>query len=518
MSCRNFNKYLKVLFCFQVFFLSSVQFSNCQTIEPFSTTSRQDRTVDFHQLNDSIIVGVLTNLPVNLSTNFTLSTDSIINQICLLNINQGSVKYIPLSGNVDSFEYIMSGSSFIENDAFYFTTRKINRTNPPNNLELFISPPNSYRCLYKVFDDTINLVTNLYSSQEVRDFNAFTFKNLENEYVSVLGLSTGAVTEWKIGKNNTNGIEIAISDTITAPILKGIIQNPSDSSYFVTFINSSYQKLDKNLQTIGSPKYFRELNSLRFLESSYFTSKIDNYPLISGILLPTNVGDSVCISSGKIIDDSVYISNFKKLITYESISPNYNNYVFNSLFNSDQFENNYFYAYDKKQCFPGQTNCISKFKVIKSDSLNNTNWELEFGGDAGYFILKVLALKDNSCLVLVNRTNIDNGNVDIYYVHIQENGVVTNNFLPILGLEKLSIPVKIVFSLYPNPTSEILTIDNQLLEKSAKLIAIIDFEGKVVYELDFQKTINISELSTGNYIYRIETENGKTYDTKFIKR
>lgn len=225
----------------------------------------------------------------------------------------------------------------------------------------------------------------------------------------------------------------------------------------------------------------------------------------------------MCVFSGGLSTDSTIKCNWKKLVLYEPLTINQNDYIFNSIFNEDSYENQFFYAYNSKQCFPGFTNCLSSFNVIKHDTLNNTHWELEFGGDAGYMVANVLALKDSGCIVIVFRTDLSADNYDVYYVHIDKDGNVTNNFLPLLGGEELTIPVKEVLSLYPNPTSDKLTLDNLKLAQKAKQIYVLDMSGKIVMNQAFEKTIDVSLLKSGTYFYRVEDQSGLFHDAKFVK-
>jgi hypothetical protein len=45
----------------------------------------------------------------------------------------------------------------------------------------------------------------------------------------------------------------------------------------------------------------------------------------------------------------------------------------------------------------------------------------------------------------------------------------------------------------------------------------MDLTGKVVINQAFEKTINVSFLESGTYIYRLEDQSGKFYDIKFLK-
>jgi hypothetical protein len=251
---------------------------------------------------------------------------------------------------------------------------------------------------------------------------------------------------------------------------------------------------------------------------SYFNSHISDKPFLSGILNPMQFGDSICIASVQLINDSTFKAHAKKLILFDNGFINYSNYVYNSFFNGDNIDSNrFYYAYQTNDCNIGSTNCISKFKVICQDTLNNILWENEFGGDAGYSISRVLALKDSSCFVLVHRTNSTTGNVDMHYVYINKDGDIVPGFLDVLGLDEFEIPMKETFSVFPNPANATLSINNQKLENKAVQLIILDLSGKLVIEQAFEKTIDISGLEQGTYLYCVKDINGQISSTKFVK-
>ena len=72
--------------------------------------------------------------------------------------------------------------------------------------------------------------------------------------------------------------------------------------------------------------------------------------------------------------------------------------------------------------------------------------------------------------------------------------------------------------LYPNPTSDILTLSNiEML--TIKNISIISTLGKVVKNVQLSNSsISVSDLSEGFYILLIETEDGKKYSESFLKK
>lgn len=507
---------MKAYICLHIVFSFNLCFS--QQTQNLSSTNRIDGVIDAQQLNDSVLVGILINSPINLTSSFTSSIDSVIPHFFSINLTTKNVKKFPLKGDNEHFFSSLSASSFIHNNEFYFSTRKLNRLNFQSELNQGFSPPNAHRILYKANADTIEKVTELYTNFTVRDINPFMFVNIEGNLVNVLSMNDVTGSKNRLIEYSFTGDILKISDTINAPIIHGIIQNSIDSSYHLFFANNTVHKLDKDFQIEIPGKLVREVNSNRILQLPYFQSRVNEKKLFNGILKASQIGDSICIASIRLITDSSFTSLSKKLVLYSPVNINSNDYVYDRLFNGDNLGNSYFYfAYEKKFCVDGSPNCLSTFKVIKQDTLNNTIWEKEFGGDAGYSVSRVLALKDSSCIVFVRRTNPISGNIDMHYVYINKNGEVESNFLPILGTEEIVIPVKVTFSIFPNPTNEMLTLNNVSLEEKAKEIFILDYSGRIIDQLPFAKTISVSQLQAGYYIFRLITQDGTSYDTKFVK-
>jgi minor extracellular serine protease Vpr len=63
----------------------------------------------------------------------------------------------------------------------------------------------------------------------------------------------------------------------------------------------------------------------------------------------------------------------------------------------------------------------------------------------------------------------------------------------------------IEWSLYPNPTSELLNIHG--LEKDVKYIQIVNLNGQLIKELNYTNQIDINKLSNGIYILRLINDN-----------
>jgi hypothetical protein len=69
-------------------------------------------------------------------------------------------------------------------------------------------------------------------------------------------------------------------------------------------------------------------------------------------------------------------------------------------------------------------------------------------------------------------------------------------------------------SIYPNPTTNILYLNSQLIIKECTIFNLIgqQFECKIQ-----NSKIDVSKLATGTYLLNITDPKGKTYTTKFIK-
>ncbi|MCF6132884.1 FG-GAP-like repeat-containing protein [Flavobacterium wongokense] len=76
-----------------------------------------------------------------------------------------------------------------------------------------------------------------------------------------------------------------------------------------------------------------------------------------------------------------------------------------------------------------------------------------------------------------------------------------------------------VFSVYPNPTKDVINIqlkDN--LSVTLKSAAVYDLMGRVVLTTtDLDRPINVASLATGTYILSITDSNNKNYGQKFVK-
>ncbi|HQV35689.1 MAG TPA: T9SS type A sorting domain-containing protein, partial [Flavobacterium sp.] len=84
----------------------------------------------------------------------------------------------------------------------------------------------------------------------------------------------------------------------------------------------------------------------------------------------------------------------------------------------------------------------------------------------------------------------------------------------------LALPTteKAVFSIYPNPATDIITVNGA--SASIKAIQVVDINGRIVKSLKFdgitETQVNISDLNAGVYVITVSSEEGVS-STKIIK-
>ena len=90
-----------------------------------------------------------------------------------------------------------------------------------------------------------------------------------------------------------------------------------------------------------------------------------------------------------------------------------------------------------------------------------------------------------------------------------------------IGVDELSKESS--FTLYPNPAHELVTIqlsENQKLSKYN--VSILDMQGKLIFikEILFEErsaAVNIENLSSGNYLIKLDSESGSAIQKLTVK-
>ncbi len=86
-----------------------------------------------------------------------------------------------------------------------------------------------------------------------------------------------------------------------------------------------------------------------------------------------------------------------------------------------------------------------------------------------------------------------------------------------VSLNELTKTNQLSFSVFPNPTTDYISIDLALNDLVSTIVSIYDINGKFVSIKGFEKTINISDLEAGTYFLEIITKDGRGI-AKFMKQ
>jgi hypothetical protein len=73
------------------------------------------------------------------------------------------------------------------------------------------------------------------------------------------------------------------------------------------------------------------------------------------------------------------------------------------------------------------------------------------------------------------------------------------------------------FCIYPNPATDFLYIETQLLIEPSH-ITLTDITGRVVFQSAFSNRIDVSQLPDGIYLIIISCKEGAHYHHKIIKQ
>lgn len=109
-------------------------------------------------------------------------------------------------------------------------------------------------------------------------------------------------------------------------------------------------------------------------------------------------------------------------------------------------------------------------------------------------------------------TQIDGNNIN--YVAKWIGGNFTSSCGNTIGIKELSNPF--IFSIYPNPVSDLLYIDLNKSEFQNSEMEITNYLGQTVLKQSFSKSIDVSKLSSGYYILKVNKSSLLFY-SKFIK-
>jgi hypothetical protein len=155
---------------------------------------------------------------------------------------------------------------------------------------------------------------------------------------------------------------------------------------------------------------------------------------------------------------------------------------------------------------------INDNPVVSISSSNNILSAITTGGTSPYSYLWTGALNSTNAIV----TPIASGD---YCVQVTDaNGCVSSEVCENVIINAINDLYLSKFNIYPNPTSDFITLDFNTVIKADYTVKIISSNGDQVYEhriLDFNgdytKNINLSNLAKGNYIIQIHSDHQVVY-------
>jgi hypothetical protein len=161
---------------------------------------------------------------------------------------------------------------------------------------------------------------------------------------------------------------------------------------------------------------------------------------------------------------------------------------------------------------PYHSNSFSWYSLSCFDSLLNLKWTKYYGGDSYYFLRSIIATKDGGALLSGTRydyLNPDN-EVDVYVLKVDSTGIYT------IIDETTDIELREAI-VYPNPSRETLNIETGL--KDAE-ISLYNLNGKKIKTQELQQgvtRINLQNLASGMYFYRIMRQGKIVESGKWVK-
>lgn len=125
-----------------------------------------------------------------------------------------------------------------------------------------------------------------------------------------------------------------------------------------------------------------------------------------------------------------------------------------------------------------------------------------------YLNNKLILSVENKSKVNIDGMNFLHNNFggDAYYDNIK----INNETLAVKEISKQAVKI------YPNPVKDVLKIqlaDNENISE----INIFNLAGQKLKSVSKAKEINTENLSKGNYLLEIKTENNQTFHSKFVK-
>lgn len=132
---------------------------------------------------------------------------------------------------------------------------------------------------------------------------------------------------------------------------------------------------------------------------------------------------------------------------------------------------------------------------------NSIAWHENLNGQGNFGVQQIISSEMESSTSTYTGDLDGDGDKDVLSSSWYDGKIAWYENLSPLSIDKHSNEV---FSIYPNPTSDILNIS--LLNQSIKEVKIINLQGINVKEIITNNQIDVSDLTTGMYFVKIESE------------
>lgn len=139
----------------------------------------------------------------------------------------------------------------------------------------------------------------------------------------------------------------------------------------------------------------------------------------------------------------------------------------------------------------------SWYYLVKLNSALNVEWQKWYGGDSYYHLYSILATNDGGCIMTGTRYDhlTQDFERDIYIVKVNSEGLIT-------WTQEIMVNQR-TYRLFPNPGTDQVTIETS---DTNNYFELFDINGKRVFEKKLESNseiINTSNLSSGQYIFRL---------------
>jgi hypothetical protein len=167
--------------------------------------------------------------------------------------------------------------------------------------------------------------------------------------------------------------------------------------------------------------------------------------------------------------------------------------------------------------YAGMKNVIISFNpdgpswilVGQLDATLQPRYQRIYGGDGYYMVLNVLATRDGGCMISTLLHDHELNKDDLLIMKLDPEGLITRT-------EDLIVPFRNAI-VYPNPVRSLLCVE---FTNQKGIFSLIDLNGRIVKQAMIHKgrnDVDISNLSAGFFIYRIQINNQEFESGKIIK-